>query len=56
MGVNDGHPPTVAFPVLAYLCGPEANETEIGAALFTKNGERRILNLLLNFRYRCIDP
>ena len=33
------HPPTAAFTVLAQLCGPKANETEMGAALFTKNGE-----------------
>ena len=32
---------TVAFTVLAYLCGPKANETEMGVALFTKNGEGR---------------
>ena len=37
----DGQPPTVAFTVLAQLCGPKANETEMGAALFTKNGEGR---------------
>ena len=37
----DGQPPTVAFTVLAQLCGPKANEAEMGAALFTKNGEGR---------------
>ena len=37
----DGHPSTVAFTVLAQLCGPKANETEIGAALSTENCERR---------------
>ena len=37
----DGQPPTVAFTVLAQLCGPKANETEMGATLFTKNGEGR---------------
>ena len=26
----DGQPPTVAFNVLAQLCGPKANETEMG--------------------------
>ena len=36
-----GQPPTVAFTVLASLCGPHANQTETGAALFTKNGEER---------------
>ena len=36
-----GQPPTVAFTVLAELCCPKANETEMGAALFTKNGEGR---------------
>ena len=44
MGVNhtvppDGQPPTVAFIVLTQLFGPKANETEMGATLFTKNGE-----------------
>ena len=28
--------PTVAFTVLAQLCGSKANETEMGATLFTK--------------------
>ena len=37
----DCQPPTVAFTVLAQLCGPKANETEIDAALFAKNGEGR---------------
>ena len=36
-----GQPPTVAFTVLAQLCGPKANETEMGAALFTKDGDGR---------------
>ena len=35
----DGQCPTVAFTVLAQLRGAEANETEMVAALFTKNGE-----------------
>ena len=35
----DCQPPTVAFTVLAQLCGRKANETEMGAAPFTKNGE-----------------
>ena len=29
-----GQPPTVAFTVLAELCGPKANETEMGTVLF----------------------
>ena len=37
----DGQPPTVAFTLLAWLGGQKANETEMGAALFTKNGEGR---------------
>ena len=37
----DGQPSTVAFTVLAQLCGPKANETEMGAVLFTKSDERR---------------
>ena len=32
----DRQPSTVAFSVLAQLCGPMANETEVGVALFTK--------------------
>ena len=35
----DCQPPTLAFTVLAQLCDPKANEAEMGAALFTKNGE-----------------
>ena len=37
----DGQPQTVAFNVHAQQCGLKANETEMGAALFTKNGEGR---------------
>ena len=37
--LTDGQSPTVAFTVLAQLCGPKANETEMDAALFTKNDE-----------------
>ena len=37
----DGQPPIVTFTVLAQLCGPKANETEMGGPLFTKNGEGR---------------
>ena len=32
----NGQPPTVAFPVLIWLCGPKANETEMGAILYTE--------------------
>ena len=39
----DGQPPTVAFTVLAQLFHPKANEMEMGATLFTKNGEERFL-------------
>ena len=37
----DGQPPTVACTMHAHLCSPKANETEMGATLFTKNGEGR---------------
>ena len=37
----DGQPPTVACTVLAQLFGPKDNETEMGAALFSKNGAER---------------
>ena len=37
----DGQPPTVVSTVLAQLCGSKAIETEMGATLFTKNGEGR---------------
>ena len=41
----DGQPQAEAFTVLAQLCGPRANETEMGAGdeteIFTKNGEGR---------------
>ena len=37
----DGQPPAVAFTVLPQLCGPKANETDIGATLFTKIVEGR---------------
>ena len=37
----DDQPPPVALAGLAQLCGPKANATEVGAALFTKNGEGR---------------
>ena len=43
----NGQPPSVASTVLAQLCGPKANETEMGSALFTKNdgGRSWILTL-----------
>ena len=34
----DDQPPTLAFTVLAKLCDPKANETEMDAILFTKIG------------------
>ena len=49
--VPDGQPPTVAFTVLAQLCDPKANETDMGAILFTKNGDRRNFDLTF-FYYR----
>ena len=46
----DGQLPTVAFTVLEQLCGPKANETEMDAALFTKNGEGRNFD----FDFECL--
>ena len=43
----DGQSPTVAFTVLAHLCDSKANETEMGATLFTKNYDGRTLTLTL---------
>ena len=43
----DGKPPAVAFTVLAPLCGPKDNETEMGAGLFTKNCEKRAFNFAM---------
>ena len=40
----DGQPPAVPFTVLAQLCVPKPNETEMGAALCTKNFEGRNLD------------
>ena len=37
----NGQPPTVVFTVFSQHCAPKANETEMGAALFTKNNEGR---------------
>ena len=42
----DGQPPPAAFTVLAQLCGPKANEAQMGSALFTKNGEGKTLPFL----------
>ena len=39
--------PPVAFTVVAQLCGPKANGTEVGVAQFTKNVEGR------NFDFDC---
>ena len=40
---------TVAFIVLAQLCGLQAIETEMDVATFIKNGEGRTLNLSFDF-------
>ena len=42
----DGQPSTVAFTVLAQLCGPQANDAEAGVAIFTKNSEGRNFDFL----------
>ena len=34
-----------AFTVLAKVCSPKANETEVGVALLTENGEGRNFDL-----------
>ena len=36
-----GQPRTVAVTVFAQLCGPMTKEAEMGAILFTRNGEGR---------------
>ena len=43
----------VACTVFAQLCGPKANETEVGAVLFTKNGEGRNLTLFCVQAIQC---
>ena len=43
---ND-QPQTVAFTVFALLCSPKANEAEMDAALFTKNGEGRTVKSII---------
>ena len=45
----DDQSPTVAFTVLAQLRGPKVAETEMGATIFTKNGEGRSLTLIFEF-------
>ena len=53
---------TVAFTVLALLCGERAIKTEMGPALFINNGEGRALTLDLTDKIclqkarRSIDP
>ena len=44
----DGQAPTVAFSMLAQLCGQQAKETEIGALMHqeSKNGQRKDLPFL----------
>ena len=39
IALPDGQPPTVAFTVVAQLCGHKANETEMGTTIFTENSE-----------------
>ena len=39
----DGQPPTVTLNVLTQLSGLQTNETEMGAAFFSKNYEGRTL-------------
>ena len=51
----DGQLPTIAFTVLTQLCGPKANKTEMGAALFTKNGEGRKFDIFLTCKYIHFD-
>ena len=43
--LSDGQPPNVAFTMLAKLCVLKANESEMGAALFARNGKGRTLTL-----------
>ena len=42
----DRQPQAVAFTEPAQLRGPKVNETEMGAALFTKNREKELSNFL----------
>ena len=51
----DGQPPTVAFPVLVQLCGPKANKTEMGAALFTKTGEGRNFDVQFDIHWPFVS-
>ena len=41
----------LAFSVLAQLCGPKANESEMGVALFTKNDEERNFDVDFDFDF-----
>ena len=43
----DVQPPTVAFDMLAQLCGLKADGTELCTVLFTNNDEGRNLTWLL---------
>ena len=52
----DGQPPTVAFTVLAQLCGTKANETEMDATLFPKNGEGKELYFLTFLNQQYLTP
>ena len=49
---TDGQPHTVSFTVFAQLCGPKANETEMGATLFPKNGEGRNFDFENEMRFQ----
>ena len=56
----DGQPPTVASTVLPWQCGPMTNETEMGAVLFTKNGEGRNFdfdfdNIIFYFSFQSMN-
>lgn len=44
--LRDGQPQSVAFTILAQLCGPKAHEREMNATLIDKNGE--------DFRFFCL--
>ena len=45
----EGQPSTVAFTVLAQLCGSKASETEMGATLFITSIDIRKINYELLF-------
>ena len=50
-----GRPPTVAFTVLAQLCGSKANETEMDSTLFTKNSNKTTLNWTMPCQFKEKD-